>query len=77
MDIDRCNGVRCNNQSCQYQGRLRTITCRFNNFKDKEQILNNAKKSRDTGIYIYKDFSRQQKFAKKSLGESTAISNAK
>ena len=51
--------------------------CQFNNFKDKEKILNNAKKPRDTGIYIYKDFTRQQEFAKTSLVESTAVSKTK
>ena len=52
MKIDRYHRVKCRNQSGQHQGRPRTIICRFNKFKDKQQILNNAKKLRDTGIYI-------------------------
>ena len=42
MEIDRCHRVKPRNQSGQHRGRPLTITCRFNKFKDKQQILNNA-----------------------------------
>ena len=69
MDIDRYNGVKCNNQTSQHQGRPRTITCRLNNFKNKEQILNNAKKF---NRYMYLHLQRFFKTAgicKKTLWE--------
>ena len=58
VKIDRCHPINSRNQSGQHPGRPRTIICRFNKFKDKQQILNNAKKLRSRGIYIYKDFSK-------------------
>ena len=58
MKIDRCHSVNSRNQSGQHPGRPRTVICRFNNFKDKQQIFKNAKKLRSRGIYIYKDFSK-------------------
>ena len=58
VEIDRYHSFKSHNQSGQHQGCPRTIICRFNKFKVKQQILNNAKKLRDTGIYIYEDFSR-------------------
>ena len=58
VEIDRCHRVKPRNQSGQYQGPPCPIICRFNKFKDKQQILNNAKKLRDTGIYIYEYFSK-------------------
>ena len=67
MEIDRCNRVKSRNQSGQDQGRPRTVICRFNKFKDKQQILNNAKKLRDTGIYIYEDFSKDAMDLRKTL----------
>ena len=58
MEIDRCHRVKSCNQSGQHQGHPRTIICQLNKFKDKQQILNNAKKLRDTDIFIYEDFSK-------------------
>ena len=68
-EIDRCPRVKSRNQSGQHQGHPRTIICRFNKFKDKQQILNNAKKLRETGIYIYKDFSKDTMDLRKTLWE--------
>ena len=58
MKIDRCHRVKSRNLSGQHPGCLRIIICQFSKFKDKQQILNNAKKLRDRGIYIYEDFSK-------------------
>ena len=49
--------------------RPRTVVCRLNRFKDKQRILNNAKKLKDMGIYIYEDFSKDTMELKKSLWE--------
>ena len=69
VEIDRCHQVKSRNQSGKYQGHPCTIICRFNQFKDKQQILNNAKKLRDTGIYIYENFSKDTMDLRKALWE--------
>ena len=69
MKIDRCHWVKSCNQSGQHQGHPCTIICRLNKFKDKQQILNNAKKLRDTDIFIYKDFSKNTMDLWKTLWE--------
>ena len=51
IDIDRCHRFRKRRGS-----RPRTIVYRFLRFKDKQNILQNAKKLKNTGIYIYEDF---------------------
>ena len=68
-DVESSHRVKSRNQSGQDQGRPRTIICRFNKFEDKQQILNNAKKLRDAGIYIYKDFSKDTMDLRKTLWE--------
>ena len=68
VEIDRCHRVKSRNQSSQHQARRRSIICQFNNFKDKQQSLNNGKKLRDTGIYIYEDFSKDTMSLLKTLG---------
>ena len=42
------------------QSKPRTIVCRFLRFKDKEKILKNSKKLKDTGIFILKTFVKRQ-----------------
>ena len=37
--------------------RSRMIICKFLRFKDKQKILQNVKKLKNTDIYIYEDFS--------------------
>ena len=69
MEIDRCHRVKSRNQSGQPQGRPHTIIYQFNKFKDKQQILNKAKKLKDTGIYIYEDFSKDTMDLRKTLWE--------
>ena len=58
VEINRCHRFKCRNQSGQHQGRPRTVICRFNKFKDKQQILNNTKKLRDKDIYFYEGFAK-------------------
>lgn len=47
----------------------RKVTCRFFCFKDKQKILQNAKKLKNTVIYIYEDFSKDTMEIRKSLWE--------
>ena len=49
--------------------RPRTIICRFVRFKDKQKILQNAKKLNNTVIYIYEDFCKDTMELRKSLWE--------
>ena len=51
IEIDRCHRFRKRRGT-----RPRTIVCRFLRFKDKQKILQNAKKLKDTGTFIYEDF---------------------
>ena len=64
IEIDRCH--------CFGKGRgshPRTIICRFLRFKDKQKILQNAKKINDTGIFINEDFCSDTMELRKSLWE--------
>jgi hypothetical protein len=47
----------------------RAIVAKLLNFKDKENILQNAKKLKDTGIFIKEDFSYETQQIRKSLWE--------
>ena len=49
--------------------RPRTIICRFVRFKDKQKILQNAKKLNNTVMYIYEDFCKDTMELRKSLWE--------
>ena len=51
------------------ESRPRTIICRCVRFKDKQKILQNAKKLKNTGIYIYEDFCKDTMELRKSLWE--------
>ena len=48
----------CKSKTGQNRDRPRTVVRRLNRFEDKQCILNNAKKLKNTGIYIYEDFSK-------------------
>ena len=77
MEIDRCHRVKSRHQSGQHQGCPCTIICRFNKFKDKQQILNNTKKLRDRYLHLQRFFKRYHGFTENSLGESTTVSKTK
>ena len=49
IEFDQCHCVGKRRGSCS-----QTIICRFVCFKGKQKILQNAKKLKDTGIYIMK-----------------------
>lgn len=56
LEIDRCHRVKCCNQSDQEQRRPGTIICQFDKFKDKQKILNNAKKLRGKTVISCKNY---------------------
>ena len=70
VEIDRCHRIGPRKtKTGQNRDRPRTVVCRLNRFKDKQRILNNAKKLKNTGIYIYEDFSKDTMELRKSLWE--------
>ena len=61
-EIDRCHRIGPHKtKTGQNQDRPGTIVCRLNRFKDKQHILINSKKLKNTGIYIYENFSKDTK----------------
>ena len=57
IEIDGCHRIEPRKaKTGQNRDRPSTVVCR-NRFKDKQRILNNAKKLKNTRIYIYEDFS--------------------
>ena len=64
VEIDRCHRI-----GKKREGRPRTLVCRFTKYKDKQCILNNAKKLKGTGIYMYEDFSQDTMELRKCLWE--------
>ena len=70
VEIDRCHRIGPRKtKTGQNRDRPRTVVCRLNRFKDKQRILNNAKKLKNTGICIYEDFSKDTVELRKSLWE--------
>ena len=69
-EIDRCQrkGPR-KTKTGQDRDRPRTVVCRLNRFKDKQCILNNVIKLKNTGIFTYEYFSKNTKELRKSLWE--------
>ena len=70
VEIDRCYimGPR-KTKTGQNWDWLRTVFCRLNRFRDKQCVLNNAKKLKNTGIFIYEDFSKDTMELRKWLWE--------
>ena len=69
-EIDRRHRIgSCKTKTGQTRDQPCTVVCRLNRFKDKQRILNNAKKLKNTGIVIYDDFSKENMELKKSLWE--------
>ena len=64
IEIDRCHRFGKRRASCP-----RPIVCRFLRFKDKQKFFQNAKKLKDTGIFIYEDFCSDAMELRKSLWE--------
>ena len=64
IEFDRCHRT---GELKKIQSKLRTIVCRFLKFKDKEKILGNSKKLKDTGIFIFENFCKETVELQKSL----------
>ena len=64
IEINQCHCFGKCRGSCP-----RTIVCRFIRFKDKQKILQNAKKLKDTGIFTYENFCSDTMELRKLLWE--------
>ena len=70
VEIDKCHRIGPRKAKAgQNRDRPRTVVCRLNRFKEKQSILNNAKKLINTDIYTYEDFPKDIMGHKKSLWE--------
>ena len=79
VEIDRCHRIGPRKtKTGQNRDRSRTVICRLNRLKEKQRILNNVKKLKNTGIYIYEDFSKDtMELRKFQVGTSFGISQTK
>ena len=66
--IERAHRIKKKGKS-DNPGKPRTIVCRFLNFKDKTNILKNAKKLKGKNIFINEDFSHETMELRKELWE--------
>ena len=48
--------MKKNQSNNDRRSRPRTIVCKLLRFKDKQKIIQNSKKLKDTGIFFYEDF---------------------
>ena len=70
VKIDRYHTIRPRKtKTGQNRDRRCPVVCRLNRFKDEQCILNNAEKLKNTGIFIYEDFSKDTMELRKSLWE--------
>ena len=65
IEIDHCHRMG----KCKDKKKTRSTVCRFLRFKDKQKILSNAKKLKNTGIFIYEDYCKETMDLQKSLWE--------
>ena len=66
IEIDRCHRM---GKFQRNKSKPRTVVCKFLRSKDKHKVLLNAKKLKDTGIFIYEDFTKATMELRKSIWE--------
>ena len=64
IKIDRCHHM---GKFQKNKSKPQTVVYKFLHFKDKHKVLQNVKKLKNTGIFIYKDFSKATMELRKSL----------
>ena len=70
LEIDKCHRIGPRKtKTGQDRDRSRTVVCRLNKFKGKQNILHNVKKLKNINIFVYKDFSKDAMKPIKSLWE--------
>ena len=73
VEISRCHRTGPHKtKTGQNRDQPCTFVCTLNRFKDKQQILNNAKKLKNTSIFIHENFSKNTMELRKSLWEQVS-----
>ena len=72
VEIERCHRMKNKNKdqsNNERRSRPRTIVCKLLRFKDKQKIIQNSKKLKNTGIFVYEDFCKDTMDLRKQLWE--------
>ena len=72
VEIERCQRMKKKNKdqsNNERRSRPRTIVCKLLRFKDKQKIIQNSKKLKNTGIFVYKGFCKDTMDLRKQLWE--------
>ena len=72
VEIERCHRMKKKNKdqsNNERRSRPRTIVCKLLRFKDKQKIIQNSKKLKNTGIFVYEDFCKDTMDLRKQLWE--------
>ena len=74
VEIDKCHGIGpCKTNPGQDCDRPRTVVWKLYIIKDKQYILDNAKKLKNTGMFIYEEFSKGTIKLRKTLWEQVHL----
>ena len=72
VEIERCHRMKKKNKDQSNNERRshpRTIVCKLLRFKDKQKIIQNSKKLKNTGIFVCEDFCKDTMDLRKQLWE--------
>ena len=59
VEVDRCHRIGPRKKNRPRSGPITYRCFIFNRYKDKQRILNDAKKLKNTGIFMYECFSKE------------------
>ena len=76
VQIERVHRSKRSNSNNNSEKR-RTIVCKLLNYKQKEQILRNTKKLKESNIFINEDFCQETMQYRKKLWEEVKKQNSK
>ena len=71
LGVNKIQIVGAHQVGIKERGKDRTIVAKFSSYKGKQRVLNEARRQKREGIYIYEDFSKETVAMRKKLGEST------
>ena len=72
VEIECCHQMKKKNKdqsNNERRSRPRTIVCKLLRIKDKQKIIQNSKKLKNTGIFVYEDFCKDTMDLRKQLWE--------
>ena len=70
VEIERCHPMKNKNKdqsNNERRSRPRTIVCKLLRFKDKQKVIQNSKKLKNTSIFVYVDFCKDTMDLRKQL----------